>query len=223
MIKPDLLVRSYRRSLSLSINKRGELIVHAPMKLKLDEIFKYITEKEKWIVSKQKEMQEKLSINKDIINYNQFLFLGKKYNIQIFKGIKKVELTENSLILPEFDDSSRGLLAIKKWYIKNAQKVLSERLEYFANLMQIDYASFKLCNSKTKWGSCDNYRNIKLNWRLIMLPHKAIDYVIIHELSHILEFSHSKEFYNIVSLVMPSYKLQQKTLKSYDYILTLFR
>ena len=107
--------------------------------------------------------------------------------------------------------------------MKNAKKILSERLEFFADLMQIDYASFKISNSKTRWGSCDNHRNIKLNFRLIMLPHKIIDYVIIHELSHIIEFSHSKEFYKIISLVMPSYKLQQKVLKDYDYILGLFR
>lgn len=222
VVKPDLLIRSHRRSLCLSINKQGELIVHAPMKLKIDDIFKYISEKEKWITTKQKEMQDKLSINKDIINYNQFLFLGKKYPLEIYKGIKKIELSDQAIISPPFDNGNQ-LFEIKKWYISNAKKILGERLEYFANLMQIDYASFKICNSKSKWGSCDNYRNIKLNFRLIMLPHKAIDYVIIHELSHIIEFSHSKEFYKIVSLVMPSYKLQQKVLKSYDYTLGLFR
>lgn len=222
MVKPDLLIRSHRRSLCLSINKQGELIVHAPMKLKIDDIFKYISEKEKWIVSKQKEMQDKLSINKDIINYNEYLFLGKKYRVEKFNGIKKIELSNNSFVMPDIE-KDRELLSMKKWYMTNAKKILSERLEYFADLMQLDYASFKICNSKTKWGSCDNYRNIKLNYRLIMLPHKAIDYVIIHELSHIIEFSHSKEFYKIVSLVMPSYKLQQKVLKSYDYVLSLFR
>jgi len=222
VIKPDLLIRSHRRSLCLSINKQGELIVHAPMKLSVDDIFKYINEKEKWITAKQKEIQDRLSINKDIINYNQFLFLGKKYSIEYYKGIKKIDLTATSIISPMYDKSNQ-LLEIKKWYMKNAKKILSERLEFFADLMQIDYASFKISNSKTRWGSCDNHRNIKLNFRLIMLPHKVIDYVIIHELSHIIEFSHSKEFYKIISLVMPSYKLQQKVLKDYDYILGLFR
>ena len=56
-----------------------------------------------------------------------------------------------------------------------------------------------------------------------MLPHKLIDFVIVHELAHILEFNHSKEFYKIISLIIPSYKLQQKQLKEYDYILELFR
>lgn len=222
MVKPDLLIRSHRRSLCLSINKKGELIVHAPMRLKLDDILKYISEKEKWITSKQKEIENKLSFNKDVINYNEFLFLGKKYKLEYMSGIKKIELSNNSIVVPEHY-SDRVIPEIRKWYIKNSKKILSERLEYFANLMQIDYANIKICNSKSRWGSCDNYRNIKLNFRLILLPHKAIDYVLIHELSHIIEFNHSKDFYNIVSAVMPGYKLQQKILKEHDYILGLFR
>ena len=56
-----------------------------------------------------------------------------------------------------------------------------------------------------------------------MLPHKTLDFVIIHELAHIVEFNHSKDFYKIISIIMPNYKLQQKTLKEYDYLLNLFR
>ena len=67
------------------------------------------------------------------------------------------------------------------------------------------------------------YKNIKLNFRLLMLPHKAIDFVLIHELAHILEFNHSKDFYKIISTILPSYKVQQKVLKDFDYTLTLFR
>jgi predicted metal-dependent hydrolase len=89
--------------------------------------------------------------------------------------------------------------------------------------MQIDYSDVTICNSKRQWESCDSNRKIKLNFRLIMLPHKAIDFVLIHELSHILEFNHSKHFYKIISSVMPGYKLQQKILKEYDYVLNLFR
>lgn len=223
MIKPDLLVRTHRRSLSLTINKNGELIVHAPKRLSVDEIFKYIKEKEKWIVSKQKEIQERLSINKDVINYHQVLFLGKKYKIEKIQGLKKIELGGESLLLPASIPEERTLLKIKNWYIGIAKKILSERLEYFANLMQIDYASVTINNSKTRWGSCDVARNIKLNFRLVMLPHKALDFVLIHELSHIIEFNHSKEFYKVVSTIMPSYKLQQKILKEHDYLLGILR
>ena len=136
-------------------------------------------------------------------------------------GLKKIELTEKSLLIPStYKDNASKL---KQWFLKHAKKILSERLEYWANIMQIDYASVSICNSKTKWGSCDSNRNIKLNLRLIMLPHKALDYVLVHELSHIIQMNHSKEFYKIVSTIVPSYKLQQKVLKENNYLLGLYR
>jgi len=222
MIKPDLIVRTYRRSLSLTITKDARLVVHAPKKLNMNDIMKYIIEKEKWIVQKQKEIQTRLSINKDVISYSEFLFLGKKYKLEYMNGIKKIELTEKSIIVPNmcFEDIYPKLI---KWYVVNAKKILKERLEYFADLMQIDYATVTINNTKSRWGSCDINRNIKLNFRLIMLPHKIIDFVLIHELSHIIEFNHSKNFYKVISTIMPSYKLQQKNLKEYDYLLSLYR
>ena len=93
MVQPDLIVRSPRRSLCLSISKDGKLIVHAPRRLSINEIFKYIEEKEKWIVSKQKEIQNKLSINKEVITYKEFLFLGNRYTVLRVNGLKKIELT----------------------------------------------------------------------------------------------------------------------------------
>ena len=222
MVNPDLIIRSYRKSLSLTISKEGELIVHAPKRLNMNEILKFISEKEKWIVTKQKEIQDKLYINKSIINYEEFLFLGNKYQIQTINGLKKVELAENQILVPN-GEKLDILNKLRKWYILNASKILKERIEYFSDIMQIDFATIKISNSKSRWGSCDSLRNIKLNFRLIMLPHKVIDFVIIHELAHILEFNHSKDFYRIIQTIMPNYKIQQRYLKNHDYVLRLFR
>jgi len=223
LVTPDMIIRTHRRSLSLTITKEGKFVVHAPKKLSVDEILKYIVEKEKWITSKQKEIQDKLNINKDVITYNEYLFLGKKYKYDFISGLKKIELSDKLFVIPSKIESNDINKYMKKWYVTNAKKILSDRLEYFADIMQLDYSTFNICNSKNRWGSCDSNRNIKLNFRLIMLPHKVIDYVIIHELSHIVELNHSKSFYKIISTIMPSYKLQQKILKEYDYVLRLFR
>lgn len=222
MIKPDLIVRTHRRSLCLTIAKNGDLIVRAPVRMNMNSILSYIKEKEAWIINKQKEIENRLSINRDILNYEKFYFLGTKYSLHKMPGIKKIELSEGKFLVPNINDE---LLfpKIKRWYIKSAEKILKDRLEYFANIMQIDYASVSICNNKTRWGSCDIYRNIKLNFRLIMLPHKTIDFVLIHELAHIIEFNHSKDFYKIIQTIMPTYKLQQKILKENDYLLQILR
>ena len=221
MIVPDKIIRSHRRSMALIISDKGELVVRAPMRLSYDRIYSFIKEKEKWILTKQKEVENKNLINSDVLTNKNIVFLGTKYKVVYMEGIKKIELSEKEILIPI---AFKGVSAkLKQWFTKHAKKILVERLEFFANVMQLDYAGVTICNSKTKWGSCDSNRNIKLNFRLIMLPHKTLDYVIVHELSHILEMNHSKEFYKIVSAIMPSYKLHQKILKENNYLLGLYR
>ncbi len=220
-IVPDKIIRSHRRSMAIIISDKGELVVRAPMRLSYDKIYSFIKEKEKWIIAKQKEIESKNMINSDIITNKNILFLGTKYQVTYIEGLKKIELSDKKILIPTKFMSST--LKLKQWFVSHAKKILIERLEFFANVMQIDYASASICNNKTRWGSCDSCRNIKLNFRLIMLPHKTLDYVLVHELSHILQMNHSKEFYKIVSTIIPSYKLHQKILKENNYLLGLYR
>jgi len=221
MVIPDKIIRSHRRSISLTITDKGELYVRAPMRLAYDKIYGFIKEKERWIIQKQSEIETKNQFNKDVITYKKILFLGKKYNVNYLDGLKKIELSDTSLIVPKqfYNNTNK----IKNWFVVLSKDILKERLEYWANIMQLDYSSITINNNKTRWGSCDSERNIKLNFRLIMLPHKVVDYVLIHELTHILEMNHSKSFYKIITKIMPSYKLHQKILKENGYLLSLYR
>ena len=114
-------------------------------------------------------------------------------------------------------------LLIKKWYLKNAKEILSNRLEYFSNIMNLEYKSFKLTNAKTKWGSCSTLKRIDLNWRLIMLKSDLQDYVIVHELCHLLEMNHSERFYKCVESVLKDYKKRRNDIKNSSFVLQLYR
>ena len=193
------------------------------MNNKIDNLINFVNEKSNWIETKRNEILKKQEDHKDILTYNKMLFLGKQYLKYEMNGIKKVELTTSCLLCPKGLDESELLFKIAKWYMQTAKSILAERLEYLANLMQLDYNSFKISNTKNRWGSCDTKGNIKINFRLIMLPHKIIDYVLIHELSHLVEFNHSKKFYRVIESVMPNYDEARKNLKYYSDILLLFR
>ena len=107
--------------------------------------------------------------------------------------------------------------------LQQAKEILKNRVNYFANLMQLLPQSLVLCNSKRIWGSCSKEADIKLNWRLVMLPPDLIDYVVVHELSHIVEFNHSKMFWKMVSSILPNYKERRALLKKGDFLLHLYR
>lgn len=223
MIKPDLIVRTNRRSLSISISKNGELIVRAPKKLSMEYILNFIKEKEKWIEAKKKEINKNIVNNKNIINYESFLFCGKSYKRIEQEGIKKVELTNTSIIFPKCDDNIKLLNTARTWYIGLCKDILKTRVEYFADLMQLNYSKIIIMDNKRRWGACTLNSTLKFNYRLCMLSHKLIDYIIIHELAHLIEFNHSQKFYKVIESVMPDYKKYRTELKNYDFVLTLLR
>ena len=222
MIKPDVLIKSKRKSLSLTINNDGELIVHAPKKMNLEEIFSFIEKKQDWIKQKKQKVQNILQINKKVMNYEQILFLGKLYDTVRVKGIKEVLLEGNFLCIPEQIKDEKVPHTLKNWLTYMAEGVILDRLDYFAELMDLDFEGVKIISSRAKWGSCDHKLNLTFNFKMVMLPPIIIDYIIIHELSHILELNHSREFWEVVASIMPTYKKQRETLKSSSFLLNMF-
>lgn len=220
---PDLIIKSNRRTLSVMIDKDGRVIVRAPKKLELNRIINFLDDKEKWIKNKKNRIESSKMKYNNFINEKQFMFLGKTYEFKALDGLKKIEVCNNIIFYPNKLNNDDAKFLLKKWYVVNAKEILSKRIDYFSNLMNIDYNSLMISNSKNRWGSCDVKNNIKLNYRLIMLPYKTIDYIIIHELCHIIEFNHSTNFYKIISSVMGDYKAQQNKLKELDFILRTFR
>lgn len=223
MITPSAIIRTNRRSLSLTISKDGALIVRAPKRLSMEYIYSFIKQKEKWILNKQRAIQNSHLINNNFYNGSEYLFCGKVYTKIEINKLKDIELSDDNIFFPAgLDDYKTAMLAIK-WYSKVTKEILKTRVEYFADLMQVNYTLIKIDNSKLRWGSCDQKGVIKFNLRLAMLPHKVIDYIIIHELSHLLEFNHSKEFYKIIESIMPDYKKYRAQLKEYNFVLQLLR
>lgn len=163
-----------------------------------------------------------MQINKKVMNYEQMLFLGKLYDIVKVKGIKEVFLEGNFLCIPEYIKEEKVPHTLKNWLIGMAEEVVLDRLDYFAELMDLDFESVKISSSRAKWGSCDSKLNLNFNFKMIMLPPILIDYIVIHELAHILELNHSTQFWEVVASIMPNYKKHRETLKSSGFLLNLF-
>ena len=112
---------------------------------------------------------------------------------------------------------------IIKEYRRQAAEFLSERLEVLSKFTGMTYEKFALTNARSKWGSCSSSRQIRLNWRLIMLPDGLSDYVVIHELCHTKHMNHSAEFWTCVEYFVPDYKKRRKLLKEYSAIMDVLR
>jgi predicted metal-dependent hydrolase len=94
-----------------------------------------------------------------------------------------------------------------------AREALSAKTKYYADIMGIKYGRVRITTAKTRFGSCSARGDISYSLRLMLYPEEAIDYVVVHELAHIKEMNHSKNFYAIIEKVMPDYKLRKRMLK----------
>lgn len=142
-------------------------------------------------------------------NKQKFYYLGSIYDI-IIMPIKNIEICNNRIYV-----SNENIL--NKWLKKQAEEIFKERLKYCFNLFEenIYYPKFKIRSMKTRWGVCNRKtQTITLNFDLIKWKLEYIDYVIIHELSHIVHFNHSKEFWSVVYKYCPDYKRLRKELRN---------
>ena len=162
------------------------------------------------LLEQNKEYLKKVLTKQEIKNENtSFKYLGKKYDVIICNIVNKVEFDETKIYTPSEKE-------LDKYIKKNTLELFKERLDYNYNLFleNIPYPKLKIRTMKTRWGVCNKRDNsVTLNSKLIEYNIEALDYVIIHELSHFVHFNHSKEFWMLVSKYNPNYKQIKKYLK----------
>ena len=101
------------------------------------------------------------------------------------------------------------------WYQQQAITCFGQRITLYAQKLRVPHPQFRLSRAKTRWGSCNARGVIHLNWRLIQMPLHLIDYVVAHELAHLLEMNHSPAFWQQVKSIYPDYLIARKELKAY--------
>lgn len=221
-IKPKEIIRTNRKSLALTINEKGELIVHAPKDMPLYDIVSFIEKKSDWIEKKTNNIENILSKNKSIVEYDEIFFLGKRYKVVETKGIEEPYLTESSILIGFCKSQAKRQKELMNWYLQNTEDVLMPRIQKLVTFMKQRYNSIKIINSKAKWGMCDSKRNLYFNWKLLMLSPEIIDYIIIHEIAHLIELNHSKKFWEIVGAVIPNYKKKKEVVNKCGFLIKLY-
>lgn len=218
--KVDKIIRSKRKTLSLQVLDDGSLLIKAPKRINDKEIYAFIERHKDWVeqriglVEKQKRLLNKIEPN------GRTLLLGKNFTLQHSSYVNKPVLVGQKVML-NFQDKQIALEMLENWYRKIAKDNFEKRIYVFAQLMGLKFSKVKLSSATKRWGSCSSLGNINLNWRLIMAPQEIIDYVIVHELSHLKEMNHSQKFWNEVGKVLPDYKERRNWLKNYGYRLKI--
>jgi predicted metal-dependent hydrolase len=215
-VKIDNLIRSSRRSVSLEIRGNGELVVRAPLRLVYSAILDIIKKKAKWIEEKRQCIR-----SREIPTDNEKYFLGQKLNVITVPGEKaSVSYDKNNFFITLSQHRTIKAL-LSRWYKQKTFEIVIPRTVKFAKAFGLKVAKISISTANRKWGSCNRKGYVTFSFRLVMLPMEIIDYIIIHELAHLVEFNHSKQFWTAVHKMMPGYQQHEQWLKQNSYKFSL--
>ena len=206
------VVRSKRKSLTVSVSENNVITVRCPNSMKDWEIEAFINSKAKWLNNVLAENDAKRAYNGGILNYSEILVGGQKCPL-IFCERNKIE---NGTVYV------KNIPSIKKILTKYFAAELLNFANYISSQVNLHASDFSLRSYKSRWGCCERKGAITFNCLLIMLPMYLQRYVIIHELCHTVHFDHSQKFWNLVAKFEPNYKLYRKNLKNFNYLTKLY-
>ena len=209
-----LLRRSTRRSIGFMIDDDG-LRVTAPRRITLAEIDNAIRAKQGWILSKLRERQERRAqrLQRPPVVWMDgaaLPYLGGEITLRLHQAARhRASFNPQTLELHVWQTPVSGEQQLKErvraWLQQDARRLFAERLDLYAARLGVSYNSFALSSAGTRWGSCTVQRKIRLNWRLVHFSLALIDYVVAHELSHLLEMNHGPRFWATVESIYPDY------------------
>ena len=220
------VVRTNRRK-TASVNILfDKVIVTVPKKLSNQQIQQIVFEKRKWIINKlnSNKNKSKHANEKRFRDGEFFTYLGRRYGLKIKKNSSKnVKLIKGKLVVfyplkknkPASEMNVR--LCLVEWYKKNAQRILEHKTYQYAKLFSVQPKRISIKDYRSRWGSCNSTGNISFNWRIIIAPSKIIDYLVVHELAHIIHHNHSSKYWKLVNFIYPDYKECRSWLKNYSH------
>ena len=213
LIDYDLL-RSERKSIVITIERDGKVLVNAPLDLDKVEIEKYIYKKRFWIWEKlaiKKSATEEM-YEKKFISGESFSYLGRNYRLQIVENNEDLKLKYGWFILGK-KKQVKAKEIFKNWYSSHLKIKIDERLELICKNAKIDKPNFKIMELGFRWGSCTKEGSLNFNWKIAMAPISVIDYVIVHEIVHLQEHTHNEKFWKEILKLMPNYLEKKEWLR----------
>ncbi|SEL20046.1 hypothetical protein SAMN05216387_10697 [Nitrosovibrio tenuis] len=217
------LMRCKRKTIGMRVDGTG-LTVRIPTRESLRWVESVLQNKADWIVKKLDEWTQRKPRGPEWEEGAVFPLLGEPWQLvptpngsaQLVPAAKniKAEQAQLQLSLPSVLTAQQIERIVMNWYRSHALACFSERIALYAPRLGVELPRLRLSYARTLWGSCTSRGVVRLNWRLIQKPLHLVDYVVAHELSHLIEMNHSSAFWQTVERVYPNYAAARKELKS---------
>ena len=223
-----------RKTIGIYVDPGKGVVVRSPHILNNNEIAEAVKKKARWIIEKQEVIKNHSQLNptKEFVSGEIFLYLGRQYRLEVIKSDsengEKCKLVNGRLQVKinKKLHGNNGKEAVKKalsrWYVGRACEKIPERIQLYANQLGAWPQRIEIKNQKRRWGSCSFDGIIRFNWKIIMTPLTVLDYVVVHELCHLVYPNHSSQFWGKVQIIIFDYKKRRSRLKEHSLNIDTF-
>lgn len=215
-----------KKSASISL-QRDTVRISVPRFIPDTAIRELIIKRTPWIKKKLREYSLRKTIKPTKYISGEILpYLGRNYQLEVINGTdNSVKLIGGCLVATidrnKSNTKNSPKVLLENWYKIKAEKKLTEKTDYFSKLIGVYPKSLTVKNYKSRWGSCSIKGDLSYNWRIILAPNHILDYVVVHELCHLLEHNHSKKYWQHVEDYFPEWKNSRNWLRQNNYLASL--
>jgi len=196
-----------RKKLTITVERDRSVVVHAPANVSEGAIRQLVDKKRQWLFEKLHHEQKYQPLphppGKELVNGEAALYLGRSYRIELVDDSDNGIRFSGKFLIPRSHVRQRRQV-LRQWYVERAREKILPRVRSQANGLGVAFEQATINDSRYRWGSCTPGNNLNFNWRLIKAPMFVIDYVIVHELAHLIEANHTSRFWNIVRAQLPT-------------------
>ena len=217
------LIRARRRTIGMAVDLTG-LTVRAPRWVTMSEIEEALQERAQWIV---RALAEWRSRRRDVMPREwksgaPILYRGRELSLEVFPARRThvaPDLFNLTVLHPRAQDESEVAEFVGKWLRDEAWSLVAPRVGVYADRLERATPGLRLSNARSEWGSCNARGEIRLNWRLVQLPPTLAEYVVAHEVAHLVELNHSPRFWALVERLMPGHAALRRELEDWTALL----
>ncbi|MBW6515910.1 MAG: M48 family metallopeptidase [Candidatus Cloacimonetes bacterium] len=210
-----VIIRSNRKTLSLTVTPDAELIIRAPYHLSEARIIEFVQHKNDWIRKRIGIALETRPKERRFDEGASILYLGEEYPISYREHTEQIiELGDKLFFNSKAQPKIREILVA--WYIYQGYQIIPQRVKELSEKFNYRPNDVKITKAERRWGSCSSKGSLCFSWRLMMAPLEVIDYVIVHELVHLEVRDHSSRFWKRVESFMPDFRQRKKWLREND-------
>lgn len=214
--------RQKRKTMALHVLEDARVEVRVPKWLAKREIDKFVKERSRWVVQQREKRLQKMALTPGFTQGELQPYLGASYPLNIQKSSRNaIVFGEKNIIInsKEPDNTELTQSILREGYRAKAKLLFAQRLNYFFELMDLTCSKpdLKVRVMKRRWGSCSSKGIVTLNLELMKYPQSCIDYVVVHELCHLLEMNHSPRFYRHLAKAMPDWRQREQLLEQLSH------